>query len=448
MRKTGTTDGSIAESGDVRSPIKVVLVDVEHCPAEISAAHPGGGRYRGLWVLARVTGEPRALIKLPFVGNSITRAQLAEHFQGPAFGRRPEPAEALPAEPALISVIVCTTFERETELRDCLESLDRLDYPHREVLLVDNRPDDSHEGSAAWMERFPSFRLVRERQPGLSAARNRGLSEASGEIVAFTDDDVVVEAGWLTAFARRFASHPEEVGISGIAVPRELETEAQMRLEEYYGGFGPRIFQPVGRRLESTGRGAFRAARVAETAEGGGRLNVFSLYDPGCLGVGANIAFRADELRSLGGFDVRLGVGTPSKGGEDIVTWIRLAWRGRSLGFEPAAIVWHVHRRGDEQLRQQLADYGVGFSAAMFALIVEDPRHLAAMLAAAPRAAGSLGRRYLKRLRTATRSASSGTVQASSISDLARLELRGIARGPFAYMRSSLLIRFGGRGSK
>ena len=80
--------------------------------------------------------------------------------------------------------------------------------------------------------------------------RNCGLNAASGAIVAFTDDDVIVDPGWLTAFARRFSAHPEEVGVGGLILPKELETQAQITLEEYYGSMGPRILQPVSHRLE------------------------------------------------------------------------------------------------------------------------------------------------------------------------------------------------------
>jgi hypothetical protein len=160
------------ESGGGRVPVKVVVVDVERPPEEILAAHPGGGRYVGLWVLARVGGEPRSVIKLPFVGDRITAAELAESFRGPAFEPR-APAPVVAADPpVLVSVVLCTTFEREQELRNCLASLAALDYPSYEVLLVDNRREDGE--SVAWVEDYPRVRLLRERQPGLGARAGGG----------------------------------------------------------------------------------------------------------------------------------------------------------------------------------------------------------------------------------------------------------------------------------
>ena len=217
--------------GERRFPIRIVVVDVEHPPEEILAAHPRGGRYVGLWVLARVGGEARAVIKLPFVDDRITAAELVEHFRGREF----EPRAAAPAvdmgQPVLASVVVCTTFEREQELHNCLASLAALDYPNYEVLVVDNRHANGE--SVGWVEDYPRVRLLRESQPGLSAARNRGLNAAAGEIVAFTDDDVTGDRGWLTAYARRFAAHPEEAGVAGRIIPAEIESEAQVAFEEY-----------------------------------------------------------------------------------------------------------------------------------------------------------------------------------------------------------------------
>jgi len=413
-------------------------VDVERPPEEILAAHPGGGRYVGLWVLARVGGEPRSVIKLPFVGDRITAAELAESFRGPAFEPR-APAPVVAADPpVLVSVVLCTTFEREQELRNCLASLAALDYPSYEVLLVDNRREDGE--SVAWVEDYPRVRLLREPQPGLAVARNRGLSAAAGEIVAFTDDDVVVDPGWLTAYARRFAAHPEEAGVGGLVIPAELESDAQLAVEDYYNNSRDSSdFQPLSFRLERPA-GAHRATMIGHNGAGD-PVSPCSLYAIGSkVGGGASMAFRTDVLRQIGGFDVRLGAGTPSHGAEDLILWMRLAWRGYSVGFEPAALLAHVHRREDEQLRRQIENYGVGFSAMMIALVLEDPRHLAAMVATTPEVIAVMGRLFWKRLRTKAPEDAAAAAKTGP-SNLAQLELRGMIRGPVAYAHSAQRAR-------
>ncbi|HJU28559.1 MAG TPA: glycosyltransferase family A protein, partial [Candidatus Binataceae bacterium] len=101
----------------------------------------------------------------------------------------PKPA-ALP----MVSVVICA-YNAERTMRQCLESLRRLDYPSYEVIIVD---DGSRDRTAEIATDFPEFRLIRQPNKGLSVARNVGLYAARGEIVAYTDSDCVVDPDWLT----------------------------------------------------------------------------------------------------------------------------------------------------------------------------------------------------------------------------------------------------------
>ena len=245
-------------------PIKVLLLDAEHLPREISGARADGGRYEALWALVRRNGRPAALLKLPFVDGRLGAEDLTAHIAQTANGSSDGALRVLQTPLPPVSVIVPTTLERLDHLHLTLQSLQDLDYPVYEVLLVDNRVD-SHGAVPAWFERFPSVRLLSERRPGISAARNRGLAAATGELIAFTDDDVTVDPRWLRVIAQRFAAHPEEACVTGLVLPRELETPAQVRLEHYFGGFGPRLLSPVSHRLKARPRGILpRAAPVLE----------------------------------------------------------------------------------------------------------------------------------------------------------------------------------------
>ena len=84
---------------------------------------------------------------------------------------------------------------------------------------------------------FPNVQYVHEPRPGLNWARNRAILEAHGEIIAYTDDDVVVDSRWVSALVRIFSENPEVMAMTGWVVPYEIETEAQFLFEEY-GGFG------------------------------------------------------------------------------------------------------------------------------------------------------------------------------------------------------------------
>src|SRR5215203_310894 len=110
----------------------------------------------------------------------------------------PAPNTTLP----LVTVAVCTR-DRAEDLRLCLDSLRRLDYPNPDIVVIDNAPTSDATVHLV-KDHYPQVRYVREPRPGLDWARNRAIAEARGEIVAFTDDDVVVDPGWATALAAAF----------------------------------------------------------------------------------------------------------------------------------------------------------------------------------------------------------------------------------------------------
>src|SRR5262249_19521386 len=93
-------------------------------------------------------------------------------------------------------------------------------------------------------------------------------------------------------------------------------------------------------------------------------------------GMGANFAFRTAAIRELGGFDPALGAGMPSRGGEDLLFISRLLFSGRVLVVDPSVFVYHTHRRTMPELKRQLHGYGVGYTAMLCALVVDDWRHM------------------------------------------------------------------------
>ena len=436
------TEGGRHSSEGASWPIRVMVVDAERPPELIEATRPAGGVYRSLWVLVRLGGQPRALVKLDLPPDGITAQALAPQLRDALAGTPPPDPIRLPNPAPMISVVISSMFERESELHACLESISALDYPSFEVLLVDNRRTE-HQPVPAWLAELPRVRLLAERRPGLAAGRNRGLRDALGEIVVFTDDDVVVDPGWLTAYARRFAEHPEESAVSGLILPNGIETAAQVRIEEYYGGYGRRLFQPLSHRLERPDhRRGVRRPTVVAIDDDGRVVQRFSLYEGGKLGSGANLAFRTAVMRSIGGFDMRLGVGTPGRSGEDLEVLARLAWRGHAVGFEPAAFLLHSDRDDDAALQHKLIHYGCGFTAVLAALIADDVRHAGALLCTLPVGAGRLSRYFLRRVAGGSSAGGEeGGEDVASVSRLARLEMRGMIAGPGAFLRSARQAR-------
>ena len=167
---------------------------------------------------------------------------------------------------------------------------------------------------------------------------------AKGEIIAFTDDDVLVDAHWLTELVRGFSSAEDVLCTTGAILPLELETPAQ-RLFERYGAF-PHMFKQ----------------RIFNMGKHHPRTFLFP-FVAGSFGAGASMAFTASFIRHLGGFDPALGGDGPSRNGQDIDTFFNVIIQGHTLVYNPTAILYHQHRRTFTGLRKQVYNYGVGFTA-------------------------------------------------------------------------------------
>jgi GT2 family glycosyltransferase len=317
--------------------------------------------------LVRLHGVPLGYVSLPLAAGRITAAALSktilEQHSWAIIRHLVDDGLAVPPQPdglriadlphivhppfsgpwPSVTVAVCTR-DRPADLALCLAALSRLDYPHLDLLVVDNAPKT--EATAELVRRtFPQVRYIREPRPGLDWARNRAIVEAQGEIIAYTDDDVVVDGGWVRALAQVFAEDPTVMAVTGLVVPYELETVPQLLFEQY-GGFG-RGFERKWYRVDPLNK-----EPVASTY---GWIGKF--------GTGANMAYRSNLFHQIGAFDPALDVGTATNGGGDIEMFFRVMKEGHTLVYEPSAIVRHRHRRDYASLRAQIANNGVGFSA-------------------------------------------------------------------------------------
>jgi glycosyltransferase involved in cell wall biosynthesis len=315
------------------------------------------------WVLVRLHGEPLGLVYPPASGCTpaeLRRLALASHeggivrhLLGDRFGA-PAPAldDLLSIPPSCprrtgapqlhVTVAVCTR-NRASHLADCLDALMALDYPFDllDIIVVDNAPVDT--STRDLVARYRRVRYTCEPRPGLDNARNRAIAEARGDILAYTDDDVVVDAGWVRAVAQAFEEEPHAMCVTGLVVPDETDTPAQL-LFERYGGFG-RGFH----------RWVYRAGTAVDAVRDYGGTGRF--------GTGANMAFRRRFFDAHGPFDPGLDVGTPANGGGDLEIFLRVLAQGHALVYEPAAMVRHRHRRSYPELRTQIANNGIGFYA-------------------------------------------------------------------------------------
>ncbi len=232
-----------------------------------------------------------------------------------AFADAPFSAETKAAWPR-VSVVVCAYNAADT-LDDNLTSLDNLTYPDYEVIVVN---DGSRDATGDIARRHSRVRLIEVPNAGLSAARNVGLAEATGEIVAYTDADTRVDRDWLTFLIQPFLNS-DVVGSGGPNVVPKDDSPIAQCIARAPGG-------PTHVLLDD---------RIAE-------------HVPGC-----NMAFRRDALLAIGGFNpIYL------RAGDDVDVCWRLQARGWKIGFSPAALVWHHHRSSIAAYWRQQVGYGEG----------------------------------------------------------------------------------------
>jgi glycosyltransferase involved in cell wall biosynthesis len=276
----------------------------------------------------------------------------------------------LPQKPPSVTIAICTKDRPEWIVR-CVKSLQALHLPQgtlgdalkskadsilsnefnsslvencsdvtAEILVIDNAPSDAR--TQEQIAAIPGIRYVQEPKAGLNFARNRAVEEANGDLLAFVDDDVVVDSGWLMALYDSWTTHPDAGAWTGQVLPYELETEAQILFEQ---------------------RGGFR--RAFEPIRFGAVLPSNPLYPSavGLCGTGCNMVFRRDLLLKLNGFDEALDTGKPLPGGGDHDIFYRVVRANYPLIYEPDCVVFHQHRRTHAQLRHQYWTWGLAIMA-------------------------------------------------------------------------------------
>ena len=425
-------------------PIAVLLIDV---PEAAEGSLHSWGDLPGL----PIHGYRRARIYLRYKGMPFAKLNVELDESGiPLDPVPPVPPEILQAAQAprptgamsspLVSIVVATAGLRPDLLNRCIKSLTEIDYPAFEIVIVDNRANAISEADEPLLsESFgdpETIRVVREGRRGLSFARNTGVLAARGEIVAFTDDDVEVDANWLTSVVEAFSRSDDIKCVTGLVIPAELETEAQELCEIFYGGFDrglvPRTWNIHRRRVDD--RGSLRRSSFRISEDGSAeKSNMKSIYVvAGNCGVGANFAARRDFALTCP-FDVALGVGSVARSGEDTRFYADVLWAGYEVAYVPSAIVRHTHRRGLDELMKQMRGVGVGLTAYLASLIFEDARHLVGiMLNGAPSA-------LLRWVRSAFsgQSAAAGRDEKHTYSpSFRRTEIIGMMIGPWLYLSS------------
>jgi GT2 family glycosyltransferase len=429
----GRTQSTTLAFQRLDAPVTVTEIEVAEGPKGLPSPDRSGSP-RTVLALVRLHTQPIGTIVLDLGEDGLSADDVARHIDlelGPEIEAhlkrddmtKPDDANRGIAHPPClrhraallvaapsVSVIIATR-DRPDSLARCLDSVLSVEYPEVEVVVVDNAPSTSASADLiASTYAARGVRYVREERRGLAAAHNCGVDVASGELLAFTDDDVVVDRHWVASIAAAFTLSDGIGAVTGLIMPGELRTAAQVALERhgrFSKGFEPRIFdlglhRPADRR--------------------------FPLALGRC-GSGANMAFTRECVDRLGGFHPALGTGTVAKGGDDLAAFFDVLTSGYRLAYEPGAIVWHWHRDGESALARQVYGYGVGLGAYLTHALVTQPAVA---------------------LPTVLRSAWPNSVDeprrsVEAPADLKRLARRGTLIGPLAYAASRWQARPGRR---
>jgi len=232
--------------------------------------------------------------------------EVAAAYRGPL----PPP---LPRNPR-VSVVVCA-YNAERTMDACLASLEVLNYPDYEVIVVN---DGSRDRTREIAESYPYCRIINQPNRGLSIARNVGAEAATGEIVAYTDSDCVADPDWLLYLVDRM----EAGGLAACGGPNFPPPEASL-------------------------------VPAAVAVAPGGPTHVLLSDEVAEHIAGCNMAFRRETLLGLGGFDP-----VYRAAGDDVDICWRFQDAGHVIGFSPAAMVWHFRRNTVKAYCNQQRGYG------------------------------------------------------------------------------------------
>ncbi len=219
----------------------------------------------------------------------------------------------------MLTAIICT-YNRAKYTGALLESIaaNDLDKSQYEILLVDNNCTDN---TRAVCEAFATahtdvqFRYVVEYEQGLSAARNKGIKEAKGDIIVYIDDDALVDIGYLRTYADWFAFHSDTMACGGPVEPL-YETQE------------PEWFTP------------YTKALLTAWCNYGSKPRE---YPKGCYPSGGNAAFRIKVFEQVGLFNTALGrKGNSLMASEEKDIFDKMHALGMQIKYLPGPVLHHI----------------------------------------------------------------------------------------------------------
>lgn len=395
-------------------PVLPLIVDIDNIDATRETLD-ANNHYRIILCMVTRAGHPLAKVRIDLTDDEtptpdLVKSRLLAELP-PSHDATTQITRGRASEEAanLSATVVVATRNRPEQLLECLTSILEGTAPVERLIVVDNAPSDNRteELMENRMKHDNRLLYVREDRQGLAHAHNAALPHLTTDIVAFTDDDVLAETHWLEKLVSTFAEDARAVCVTGLILPRELETLPQQWVEgnaTYDKGLHRHVFD---------GQGASEEHPLLP-------------YASGACGSGANMAFRTSYLLDAGGFEIALGTGTVAMGGDDLAAFYDVVASGKRLVYEPAAMVLHPHYRDYAALRRQVYGYGAGLGAHLMRCVLLDPKMIFFFLKNA----------------VALRSRATEVLHPSVDGlppypkDLLREHRRGLMAGPWRYLRS------------
>ncbi|MGA8428083.1 MAG: glycosyltransferase family 2 protein [Candidatus Dormiibacterota bacterium] len=433
--------GTVIDVANLKAPCLVVEIDVARgIPQALASSEAEPARCA--WILVRMHTKPLGIVMMTVPQDGLKRGQLvagltealgAELRRGaeevgatwppkdagkPLDGTRESPflsaRQQVIARAPAVTVVVCTRA-RPASLARCLKSLAAQEYPTFSILVVDNAPltDESRQVAMRFASPHIALKYVVEPKVGLAWARNHAIQVASDELIAWIDDDEIADRFWLVELVKGFYEYPGAGAVSGIMLPAELRTPAQVRFEQYGGFHKHRGFAPA----------AFSTRTTSIQSP---------LFPLPPFGAGGNMAFRRDALTDIDGFDAALGAGTASLAAEDTRALTELLLSGRTVVYQPSAVTHHFHRDRHADLRRQMLGYGAGLTAFYTSLLLSQPSHAAGLI--------RLGPAFLQEA-IGPASLRSGELPRDFPEDLRWANRRGLVEGPMRYLLAKVTAR-------
>lgn len=369
------------EAAPWAGPVLVQQIDLDHPLPALPDRTAAGDRYRTALVTAKLHGVPVAVTETPVTPDVATPPTLLAALLWPRIAREVNAhlrddglAEVSALNPLTglgdgrngrepvcqrfstgglsaddVTVVVSTAGVSPAFV-DLVRSLAFGHLNPAAVVLVDHDPAARVVARRVGREFADSpvpVRIVPSDRRAAAHARNVGVADVATPVVAFLNDHVVPDPGWLDGLVRGFGRDDRVQCVTGPIMPASLDTAAQVRMHQ----------------LAWTGRDI--TARLFDLTEHAAEHPLYP-YLAGVYGSGANFAVRRETFGELGGFDERLGPGTAVRRGEDDDLLIRMILAGHTVAYEPQALVVDHLRATDADLRSAVFGHGLGLGAALW----------------------------------------------------------------------------------